>query len=80
MRKESRTVDPSHQVDSAPQQRRLPPVDLLVDARAELMELAVASGMKVLQGMLEEDRLAVCGPRYAHQADRRAVPGRHGPQ
>lgn len=73
MRKESRTVDPSHQVDSTPQQRHLPLVDLLVDARAELMELAVASGMKVLQVMLEEDRTAVCGLRYAHRPDRQAV-------
>jgi hypothetical protein len=73
MRKESRTVDPSHQVDSAPQRRHLPLIDLLVDARAELMELAVASGMKVLQAMLEEDRIAVCGPRDAHQSVRQAV-------
>ena len=73
MRKESRTVDPCHQVDSASGQRHLPLVDLLVDARAELMELAVASGMKVLHVMLEEDRTAVCGPRYAHLSDRQAV-------
>ena len=43
MKRESRTVDRSHQVDSSTQ-RHLPLVDLLVDMRAELMELAVASG------------------------------------
>ena len=68
MKRESRTVDRSHQVD-APSQRHLPLVDLLVDARAELMELAIASGLKVLTTMLEEDRTAICGPRYAHQPE-----------
>lgn len=72
MKRESRTVDPSHQVES-PTQRHLPLVDLLVDTRAELMELAVASGLKVLTTMLEADRTAICGPRYQHQDDRVAV-------
>jgi len=34
------------------------------------MELAVASGLKVLTTMLEADRTALCGPRYQHQAER----------
>jgi putative transposase len=71
MKRESRTVDRSNQVDS-PTQRHLPLVDLLVDTRAELMELAVNSGLKVLHTMLEEDRTAICGPRYQHQSDRTA--------
>ena len=71
MKRKSRTVDRSHQVDS-PSQRHLPLVDLLVDTRAELMELAVASGLKVLTTMLEEDRTTLCGPRYRHQAERHA--------
>jgi transposase-like protein len=41
--------------------------------RAELMELAVASGLKVLTTMLEEDRTAICGPRYQHQVERKAT-------
>jgi putative transposase len=73
MKRESRILDQPHQVDSARAQRHLPLVDLLVDARAELMELAVASGLKVLHTMLEEDRTAACGPRYAHMPDREAV-------
>jgi hypothetical protein len=71
MKRESRTVNRSHQLDS-PGQRHLPLVDLLVDTRAELMELAVSSGLKVLTTMLEEDRIAICGPRYRHQEDRTA--------
>jgi transposase-like protein len=71
MKRESRTVDRSHQGDSAGQ-RHLPLVDLLVDTRAELMELAVASGLQVLTTMLEDDRTALCGPRYQHQAERTA--------
>ncbi len=69
MKRESRTVDRSDQVDSLTP-RCLPLVDLLVDTRAELMELAVASGLTVLTTMLEEDRTAICGPRYAHQTAR----------
>jgi transposase-like protein len=53
--------------------RHLPLVDLLVDARSELFELAVRSGLKVLETMLEEDRVALCGPRYAHGVARAAA-------
>ena len=72
MKRESRTVDRSHQLDSPGGQRHLPLIDLLVDTRAELMELAVSSGLKVLTTMLEEDRTAICGPRYRHQEARTA--------
>lgn len=41
-----------------------------VDPRAALLELAVATGLQVLQRMLEEDRAALCGPRYQHHAGR----------
>jgi putative transposase len=71
MKRESRTVDRSDQVDSLTQ-RHLPLVDLLVDTRAELMDLAIASGLRVLETMLEEDRTAICGQRYQHQVEREA--------
>ena len=74
MKRESRTLDRSAQVDF-PSQRHLPLVDLLVDTRAELMELAVTSGLQVLTTMLEEDRTAICGPRYQHHPDRTASRG-----
>ena len=66
----------SHIARSVPQDesplRRLPLVNLLVDTRTELLELVTRSGLKVLTAMLEEDRTAVCGPRYAHEPDRPA--------
>src|SRR5882724_4360244 len=52
--------------------RPLPLVDLLVDTKTELLELALRSGMRVFTTMLEEDRTALCGPRYAHERDRPA--------
>lgn len=67
--KQSRTNLARPRVESP---RHLPLVDLLVDARTELFELAVRSGLKVLETMLEEDRTALCGPRYSHVADRAA--------
>jgi hypothetical protein len=47
-------------------------VDLLVDTQSELWELAVRAGLQVLEAMMEEDRAAVCGPRYTHHSDRHA--------
>jgi putative transposase len=67
--KKSRTVPRPPAVESA---RHLPLVNLLVDARAELYELAVRSGLKVLETMLEEDRTVLCGLRYVHVAERQA--------
>ena len=47
--------------------RHLPLVDLLIDTKTELLELALRSGLRVFTTMLEEDRTAICGPRYAHE-------------
>ena len=71
MKKQSRTV-PRRRQSVSPTPRHLPLVDILIDTQAELQELVVASGLKVLEAMLEEDRAAVCGPRYAHQPERQA--------
>ena len=76
MKKQSRTV-PRRRQSVSPTPRHLPLVDILIDTQAELQELVVASGLKVLEAMLEEDRAAVCGPRYAHQPARQAY--RTGP-
>src|SRR3970040_34832 len=67
--KKSRTVGHAVGVESP---RHLPLGDLRGDARTELFELAIRSGLKVLDTMLEEDRVALCGARYAHTAERRA--------
>ena len=77
MRQQSRTVRAVPQaLKQDLEQRHLPLVDLFIDTRAELMELVVTSGLKVLDAMLEEDRTVLCGPRYVHRADRPA--GRAG--
>jgi putative transposase len=68
--KKSRTARSVPQDDSP--MRHLPLVDLLVDTRTELFELAMRSGLKVFSVMLEEDRTAICGLRYAHEPDRPA--------
>ena len=77
--KKSRIARPIAAVEP-PAVRSLPLVELLVDTQAELFELMVRSGLRVLDAMLEEDRTALCGPRYAHQPARAAsragtVPG-----
>jgi putative transposase len=69
--KKSRIAGSITAVES-PTVRSLPLVELLVDTKAELFELMVRSGLRVLDAMLEEDRTALCGARYAHQAARAA--------
>ena len=63
-----------------PAPRHLPLVDILVDAQAELQELVVASGLKVLAAMLERQIAWPCAVReYAHQPARRASRAGHAP-
>ena len=69
--KKSRIASPIAAVES-PTIRSLPLVELLVDTKTELFELMVRSGLQVLDAMLEEDRTALCGPRYVRQATRNA--------
>ena len=75
----SRTVRPTAGVES-PTTRRLPLVEWLSDTEAELFDLAVRSGLQVLDAMLEEDRTAICGPRYAPPSRPHGVAGRDGGQ
>ena len=70
MNRKSRTATPVSPVESP--LRHLPLVDLLVDTKTELLELALRSGLKVFTAMLEEDRTVICGPRYAHEPERPA--------
>jgi putative transposase len=70
MKRKSRIAPPVPQVESS--LRHLPLVDLLVDTKTELLELALRSGLKVFTTMLEEDRTAICGPRYVHEPERPA--------
>lgn len=70
MGRESRTKAVRRQVRAVEEQLRLPLVDALVDIRAELLEVVVTSGMKVVEAMLEDDRIALCGPKHARKEDR----------
>ena len=70
MKRESRVAPPVPQAESP--LRQLPLLDLLVNTKTELLELALRSGLKVFTAMLEEDRTAICGPRHAHEPDRGA--------
>ena len=69
--KKSRTAGPPRVVES-PSVRSLPLVEVLVDTKTALFELMVQSGLQVLDALLEEDRTALCGLRYAHHAARHA--------
>ena len=69
MIRKSRTVPHTSAVES-PAVRSLPLVEFLVDTTAELFALMVRSGLRVLDARLEDDRTAVCGPRYAHDVTR----------
>ena len=78
MKKQSHIV-PRRRQSASRASRHLPLVDILIDAQAELQELVIAAGLRVLEAMLEEDRAAVCGPRYAHQPARHAYRAGHAP-
>jgi putative transposase len=49
----------------------------MLNARATLHDAIVSAGMGVLAAMLEEERLMLCGPRYAHQRGRSATRAGH---
>lgn len=43
--------------------------------RGDLRELVIALGMRAVAAMIEEERTALCGPRYRHDPERRASRG-----
>lgn len=43
--------------------------------RGELRELVMTLGLQAVGAMLEQDRAALCGPRYVHDAERTATRG-----
>ena len=65
MGRESRSKAIRRQVRLVEKQTRLPLVDALVDVRADMLEVVVTAGMKVVEAMLEEDRVRLCGPKHA---------------
>jgi hypothetical protein len=42
-------------------------------ARAALWDTVVISGLAFVEEEMEAERAALCGPRYAHQAERQAL-------
>lgn len=70
MGRESRSKSIRRQVRLVEEQIRLPLVDVLVDIRADMLEVVVTAGMKVVEAMLEEDRVRLCGPKHARMPGR----------
>src|SRR5436309_773565 len=66
----SRSKAIRRQVRLVEQQIRLPLVDALVDVLADMLQVVVTACIKVVEAMLEEDRIRLCGPKRA------PVPGR----
>lgn len=75
MGQESRSKTVRRQVRLAEEQLRLPLVDVLMNVRASMMEVVVTAGMKVVEAMLEEDRIRICGPKHARIAGRKVTRG-----
>src|SRR5215813_10306608 len=53
-------------------QTLLPIAALAFALRRGLREFVVASGMKALGDLLEQERTELCGPRYKHEPERAA--------
>ena len=75
MGRESRSKAIRRQVRLVEEQVRLPLVGALVDIRADMLDVVVTAGMRVVEAMLEEDRLRVCGPKHARVPDRDVTRG-----
>lgn len=75
MGQESRSKGIRRQVRLVEEQVRLPLVDALVDVRAGMMEVIVTAGIKVVEAMLEEDRVRLCGPKHARTPGRKITRG-----
>jgi len=61
------------QQDHVEEQLGLALSDALLELREEVHEFVVASGLKVVQAMLERDRVRLCGPKHARQPGREVM-------
>ena len=52
--------------------RQLSIPEILISTRVGLRELVFNSGFQIFQALLEAERAALCGPRYAPQEERQA--------
>lgn len=76
MEKKSRKKDEGQ---GARAQMLLPLAGLLVTVKGALMDLVIHGGLAVLAALLEQEREALCGPRYRHQPERKASRGGYAP-
>ncbi len=60
-------------VNQATVQIPLPLLSALEDAESAFFGLCVETGKQVLAGMMEHDRIALCGPAGKHDAERQAL-------
>ena len=71
MKRESRTVRGSGEAAAPCRQLRL--LNVAVDVGTELWDVVIRAGLTVVEALLEEDRTALCGPRYRHDRGRSAA-------
>ena len=57
--------------------RRKSVVEVVIGARESLYELSIATGLQVVEALLEEDRVDLCGPKGVHDRDRKMYRGGH---
>src|SRR6266542_5632017 len=67
---------PEGQVESFGQ-RMLPIAAVMFTLRRGLRDFVVEAGVQALDALLEDERTQLCGPRYRHDADRRAKRAGH---
>lgn len=60
-------------------QRVLPLAALMFTLRRGLREFVVEAGMQALDALLEDERVQLCGKRYRHDAERKAMRAGHAP-
>lgn len=51
-------------------------IDVVVEARASLLELSISTGLQVVEKLMEADLEVLCGPKGKHDSSRKAY--RHG--
>ncbi len=60
-------------------QRVLPIASVMFTLRRGLREFVVEAGVQALDALLEDERTQLCGERYRHDAERRAMRAGHAP-
>jgi hypothetical protein len=48
----------------------LPSGEVVVNLKADFLEMGISCGLQALEAMFKEDVEALCGPRYKHQEEK----------